>query len=327
MRGRGFKAGFSGFNNNNFQLNNQFNNNNNIKKSINFKNKKEKLKFIETIEKNDEPITNIVSLGKAKYLMISQNECFFRKVGKQDDKYKDKLMGNTIIRKAIFSNNIVMCIEEHNDNNGNKSYSLRIIAEVNNQFQSFSCKINNEPYDAIEYSNSIFIVGNNIIEQFNINNGQIKKVAETFLNKNLNNNNNNDIYKVLCIEKTNNSLICGHSLGYISKWIQTQSYPFLKNVEKARIHINSINKILFDIIENTEVIISCSADKTLKVHSFDEFVCFKVLNFEEEVIDVQKVINHNNQTNYFINLSKGSLKLYDSSFRASIFTKFSLITS
>lgn len=195
MKGRGFKTSFPTFNINNFQLNNQFNNNNKIKKSINFKNKKEKLKFIETIEKNDEPITNIVSLGKAKYLMISQKECFFRKVGKLDDNYKDKLMGNTIIRKAIFSNNKVMCIEEHNDNNGNKSYSLRIIAEVNNQFQSFSCKINNEPYDAIEYSNSIFIVGNNIIEQIeiNINNGQIKKVAETMLNKNLNNNNNNDI--------------------------------------------------------------------------------------------------------------------------------------
>ena len=134
-------------NNNNLNSNNQFNNNNNNKKSINFINKKEKLKLIEIIEKSNEPINNILSLGQAKYLMINQSELYFRKVGKNDDKYKDKLMQNTIILKAIFSNNKIIFIEQHNDNNGGKECYLRVIAEINNQPQSFSCKINNEPYD------------------------------------------------------------------------------------------------------------------------------------------------------------------------------------
>ena len=54
-----------------------------------------------TIEKNSEPIINITSLGQAKYLMVNQSELFFRKVGRAEDNYKDKLVPNTIIRKAI----------------------------------------------------------------------------------------------------------------------------------------------------------------------------------------------------------------------------------
>jgi hypothetical protein len=134
-----------------------------------FYNNKEKLKLIETIEKNNESITNIVSLGQAKYLMINQSELFFRKVGRKEDNLKDKLMPNTIIRKAIFSNNKVIFIEEHNDNNDGKTYYLRVITEVNHQSQSFSCQINSEPYDVTEDSNFIIIVGNNIIELYNFN--------------------------------------------------------------------------------------------------------------------------------------------------------------
>jgi hypothetical protein len=123
------------------------------------------------------------------------------------------------------------------------------------------------------------------------------------------------MYKVLCIEKTDQNIICGHSLGYVSKWVTTQNSPFLENIKISRIHFSSINKILYDINnDNLKVIISCSSDKTLKVHSLDDFICLKVLNFNEEVIDVQKVINLNNQTNYFVNLKKGNLKLYDSTF-------------
>ena len=228
-------------------------------------------------------------------------------------------MENSIIRKAIFSNNKVISIEEHNSNSGNsngKEYYIRVITEVNNQSKSFSCKINCEPYDVVEDSNYIIIGGNNIIELYNFNqnnNGQIAKISEVILDNN-SNNNNNDIYKVLCIEKTNKYLICGHSLGYISKWVTIQNSPFLENIKTCRIHVNSINKLLVDTIENREVIISCSSDRTLKVHSLVDFVCFKVLDFDEEVVDAKKVINHNNQTNYFINIRNGNLMLYDSSF-------------
>jgi len=97
--------------------------------------------------------------------------------------------------------------------------------------------------------------------------------------------------------------------------MRIQNEPLLKNTEISRIHFNSINKILYDTnSDNLKVIISCSSDKTLKVHSLDDLVCLKVLNFNEEVIDVKKVINHSNQTNYFVNLEKGSLMIYDSTF-------------
>ena len=102
-------------------------------------------------------------------------------------------------------------------------------------------------------------------------------------------------------------------MGYVSKWVRIQNSPFLKITKISRIHFSSINKILYDIYsDNLKVIISCSSDKTLKVHYLDDFICIKVLNFNEEVIDVKKVINHKNQTNYFINLKKGNLMLYDS---------------
>jgi hypothetical protein len=122
-------------------------------------------------------------LGQAKYLMINQSELYFRKVGKKDDKFKDKLMPNTIILKTIFSNNKIIFIEQHNDNNGGKECYLRVIAEINNQPQSFSCKINNEPYDVTEDSNNIVIVGNNIIEIYSFNqnnNGQIMNSSKIY---------------------------------------------------------------------------------------------------------------------------------------------------
>jgi hypothetical protein len=187
----------------------------------------------------------------------------------------------------------------------------------NNQLQSLSFKINKKPYDMIEDSNYIIISGDNIIGIFYFdqnNNGQIVKLSEIQFNQNLNNS-NNDMYKVLCIEKTDQNIICGHSLGYVSKWVTSQNSPFLENIKISRIHFSSINKILYDINnDNLKVIISCSSDKTLKVHSLDDLICLKVLNFNEEVIDVKKVINLSNQTNYFVNLKKGNLKLYDSTF-------------
>ena len=247
--------------------------------------------------------------------MVNQSELYFRKVGRKEDNLQDKLTPNTIIKRAIFSNNKIIFIEEHKDNNDGKEYYLRVITEVNHQLQPFTCKINSEPYDVTEDSNCIIIVGNNIIELYNFNqnnNGQIVKLSEIILDQN--NNNNDDISKILCIGKTNKNFICGHSSGHISKWVTKQASPFLENVKKARIHLDSINKILFDTIENREDIISCSNDKTLKVHSLDDFVCIKILDFKEEVMDVKKVINRNNQANYFINLKLGSIILYDSSF-------------
>ena len=323
------KGNFRNFNNNNFKYKNSNNYQKNWfdkdykkEKSIKFKNNEEKLKHTSTIiENNNQTISSIIPCSETTYFTTYKNEYYFRNIEQQNNNDKGKFPENIIIKKAIFSNNKIIMLTEHNDINGNNDklneYYLIVMTKNNNQLQSFSCKINKEPSDMIEDSNYIIISGDNLIGIFYFDqnkNGQIVKLSEILFNQNLNNS-NNDMYKVLCIEKTDQNIICGHSLGYVSKWVTTQNSPFLENIKISRIHFSSINKILYDINnDNLKVIISCSSDKTLKVHSLDDFICLKVLNFNEEVIDVQKVINLNNQTNYFVNLKKGNLKLYDSTF-------------
>ena len=310
------------YKNNNYYQKNKLDKNNKKEKTIKFKNNQEELKHISTIiENNNQTISNIISWNEIDFITTYKNEYFFRTIGKESYNDKKAFPENIIIRKAIFSNNKIIMLTEHNDNNGNndklKIYYLIVMTKINNQLQTFSCKINNEPYDMIEDSNYIIISGNNIIDIFYFdekNNGQLGQLSEIKFNQDENNNNNN-MYKALCIEETDQNIICGHSLGYVSIWMRIQNEPLLENTKLSRIHFNSINKILYDTnSDNLKVIISCSSDKTLKVHSLDDLVCLKVLNFNEEVIDVKKVINHTNQTNYFVNLEKGSLMVYDSNF-------------
>ena len=310
------------YKNNNYYQKNKLDKNNKKEKTIKFKNNQEELKHISTIiENNNQTISNIISWNEIDFITTYKNEYYFRTIGKESYNDKKAFPENITIRKAIFSNNKIIILTEHNDNNGNndklKIYYLIVMIKINHQIQPFSCKINNEPYDMIEDSNYIIISGDNIIDIFYFdekNNGQLGQLSEIKFNQD-ENNNNNDIYKALCIEETDQNIICGHSLGYVSIWMRIQNEPLLKNTEISRIHFNSINKILYDTnSDNLKVIISCSSDKTLKVHSLDDLVCLKVLNFNEEVIDVKKVINHSNQTNYFVNLEKGSLMIYDSTF-------------
>lgn len=324
------KGYFRNFNNNNFKP--RYNNNyqkNKLDKDykkesfIKFKNNEEKLKHISTIiENNNQTISNIIPWSETTYFTTYKNEYYFRTIGQETNTDKGNFPANVVIRKAIFSNNKIILLTELNDVNGINGklsvYHLIVITKNNNQNQYFSYKINYEPYDMIEDSNYIIISGDNIIYILYFhqnNNGQIILVSEIKIKKDKNNSNNNEMYKALCIEETDQNIICGHSLGYVSRWVRIQDYPYLEKKEISRIHFSSINKILYDInSDNLKVIISCSSDKTLKVHSLDDFICIKILNFNEEVIDVKKVINHKNQTNYFVNLKKGNLMLYDSKF-------------
>lgn len=324
------KGYFRNFNNNNFKP--RYNNNyqkNKLDKDykkesfIKFKNNEEKLKHISTIiENNNQTISNIIPWSETTYFTTYKNEYYFRTIGQETNTDKGNFPENVVIRKAIFSNNKIILLTELNDVNGNNGklsvYHLIVITKNNNQNQYFSYKINYEPYDMIEDSNYIIISGDNIIYILYFhqnNNRQIILVSEIKIKKDKNNSNNNEMYKALCIEETDQNIICGHSLGYVSRWVRIQDYPYLEKKEISRIHFSSINKILYDInSDNLKVIISCSSDKTLKVHSLDDFICIKILNFNEEVIDVKKVINHKNQTNYFVNLKKGNLMLYDSKF-------------
>ena len=63
------------------------------------------------------------------------------------------------------------------------------------------------------------------------------------------------------------------------------------------------------------IIISCSSDKTVKIHSIEDTICFKVLDFEDEVIDIKKLEDLEKKTNYIINLKNGILKVYNSTFK------------
>jgi hypothetical protein len=288
------KGYFRNFNNNNFKY--SYNNNYQKKKFdkdykketfIKFKNKEEKLKLISTIiENNNQSISNLIPWSEATFFTTYKNEYCFRTIGQETNTEKGNFPENIMIRKAIFSNNKIIMLTENNDVNGNNdklsAYYLIVMTKNNNQIQSFSCKINNEPYDMIEDSNYIIISGNNKIYIFYFdqnNNGQIAQISEIKFNQDIYNN-NNDIYKALCIEETDQNIICGHSLGYVSKWVRIQNSPFLQITKISRIHFSSINKILYDIYsDNLKVIVSCSSDKTLKVRSLDDFICIKVLNF------------------------------------------------
>ena len=172
------KGYFRNFNNNNFKY--SYNNNYQKKKFdkdykketfIKFKNKEEKLKLISTIiENNNQIISNLIPWSEATFFTTYKNEYCFRAIGQETNTEKGNFPENIMIRKAIFSNNKIIMLTENNDVNGNNDklsvYYLIVMTKNNNQIQSFSCKINNEPYDMIEDSNYIIISGNNKIYIF-----------------------------------------------------------------------------------------------------------------------------------------------------------------
>lgn len=310
-----------------------FSNDNNRYKDIYFYDSFEKLKFLYTIQEKEHPVSDIISLNEMNYLTLDKKDFYIRTLGQKNKSYKESFEENSKINKIIFSSGkIILTLENSRINVNNEksqTYSLKVGFNNNNnndsKIQFISCSINNEPYDIIETGDIIILVGNNIIELFKIiqdnnnnNSYSITKISEIKLNENNDNNNNNndDKLKILCIEKTDKYLICGHASGHISIWQPIQDYPFLKVISFSRIHIGAINRIIYDKYnDNTDVIISCSSDKTVKVHSIDDIVCFKVLNFYDEVIDIKKIIDYDEKPNYFLKLKNGNLMLYNSIFK------------
>jgi hypothetical protein len=237
---------------------------------------------------------------------------------------------NTIIKKIIFSSGkIILSLEniletnELNINNINTyekkvSYEIRIGIVNNGKIEYFSCLTNNKPIDIFESDNRIVTAGNNFIELFQFNNNQLSKLSEIKLSNNSYNNGKNII---ICIERINDFLMCGHFSGHISIWKPVNDNPFLNNTSISRIHFGIINKIIYDKNpENMDVIISCSSDKTVKIHSVEETVCLNVKKFKYEVIDIKKLKDLNNDIYYIISLKNGQLKIFDKSFKTKIFS-------
>ena len=80
-----------------------------------------------------------------------------------------------------------------------------------------------------------------------------------------------------------------------------------------------LNKILCDTIEKDKVrLITCSSDKTLKVHNFENYgdrICTDVIHCEAEVIDVKTVKNFEKKIIYIVSIKNGVLKVFNSEFK------------
>jgi hypothetical protein len=287
------------------------------------------LDFVKRINDHSGNINNLIALNELNYLTSDSNKFCIRKIDDFNNSYNEGLK-NTIIKRIIFSSGkIILSLEniletnELNINNINTyekkvSYEIRIGIVNNGKIEYFSCFTNNKPIDIFESDNRIVTAGNNFIELFQFNNNQLSKLSEIKLSNNSYNNGKNII---ICIERINDFLMCGHFSGHISIWKPVNDNPFLNNTSISRIHFGIINKIIYDKNpENMDVIISCSSDKTVKVHSVEETVCLIVKKFKYEVIDIKKLKDLNNYIYYIISLKNGQLKIYDNSLKTKIFS-------
>lgn len=269
-----------------------------------------KLQFILTQEEYTTDINNIIKLNDNRYLTSDSNEfhiCEIKENEKDKYIYKSEFKSNSKYGKMIFSSQKLIFTESIDDGSeGNKIYFLKIF--FNDTF--ISCEVKNEPFNILESDNIIIVIETNIIELFKFENlKSLIKIAEI-----------EEDDQILSLEKTNHFLFCGHSTGKISIWSPVSESPFIKKIRTFKIHYNSINKIICDTIEDKKIIlITCSSDKTLKVHSLEnqDRICIHVIYFIDELIDIQIVKNSDdkNNKNYIVSLKNGILKMLDSSFK------------
>ena len=284
----------------------------------------EQLDYIAKIEGYYQDINNLIPLNDLNYLTSENNEFCIKTIGDNNDKYKKSFKKSTI-DKMFFSSGILIFSEQYTkevkggeQNETIITYSIKIgIANNNgNEIQYFSCDTHNRPHDFYFCDDVIISVGRNSIELFKFNISQLSKISEIKLNDNNNNDNNDDKYNILCIERANDKIICGHASGHISIWQPINEYPYLKNTSVSRIHLGPINKIIYEKnSDNLNTIISCSSDKTVKVHSIEDTICLKILQFKDEVLDIKKALDFNKQVNYLISLKNGIIKVYNALFK------------
>ena len=307
-------------NNYSYNKNNQQNQNINNEKSLSSKNFKGKLKYVKTIEDHSEPINNMIYLENSNYLTSDNNEFYIRNFEDNNNNKKNNFGQNSKIKKIIYSSSkIVFLVVYTNQNNGQEEkgtfYKVNVsITSNNNQNQLYSCNTRDSPNDMLISDNVIVTVGKNLIEIFelnqNNNNDPLRKVSEFQFN------NNEEKYSILSIQSVGKKIICAHASGHISFWEPIVEYPYLKNNEPKKIHMDAINNFICDKNTNNEdILITCSSDKTIKIHSLDELVCFQVINFNEEVIDIKKIFDYEGQSYFIVNLKNGILKIYDASFK------------
>lgn len=188
------------------------------------------------------------------------------------------------------------------------------------------CEAKDCPNDIMESGNIIVSFGKNFIEffctqindQINNNNNKLNKIKEISINNNNNNNdenssnninNNDNPYEILCIELYNNYIICGHKNGYLSTWIPGGE-SFLQRQGEIKVSDAKINKITTITHNNQDFLFLCCSDKTIKLFSFSESkIIRETKQFEDEVIDIKKIKNLENQDLIVICLQNGLIKV------------------
>ena len=193
------------------------------------------------------------------------------------------------------------------------------------------CEAKDYPNDLLESGNVIVSFGKNFIEFFNfsqINNNnnitnKLEKKYEIPINNNINNNNgnNNDINnnnnddnpnQILCIELYNKYIICGHKSGYLSTWVPTDNI-YLQKQGEVNVGNCAINKITTITHGNKDYLFLCCSDKTIKLFSLTKSSIENISpQYEDEIMDIKKVKDLENQDLVIISLKNGIIKVLKS---------------
>ena len=266
----------------------------------------EKLKYIKTNEHHNKNIENIIHFEKSIYIVSDCDKFYLYNINDKGDEsiYESSKIKDLKIHNIIISSDktkIIYIIEE------NQTFMLKIL--VNENKQEFVQIAKNKPVSVFESSNFIIVAEEkNFIEIFffEIEDLKIKKLYELELEE-----------QITCIEEGGEFLFFGHNNGYISAWNTQTGEPYLNFIKKFRLHYDSITKILCDAKDKDRVIlITCSLDKTLKVHSLEhgDRICTCVIDFEKEIVDFKFVFN-SKKNYYIVSLKDGELIVYDSKFK------------
>ena len=275
----------------------------------------EQLKYIKTLEEHSQTINDMIALEDVIYLTNDNNKYYISNANKEKPCYKEEELGNNSkINKIIYSaGKLIYSLECSNQINGidEKEITNKLLIIINNDNNNtININTRDKPTNILEIGNAIITCGKKYIELFQFTPYDVNPI--TTASEIIYNESNDEIYQITCIIRFDKKLICGHASGHISYWAITKEYPFLKNILLRKIHISKINTIITDTNNN---IISVSSDKTLKVHSLEDNICFKVIDFQDEVMDIKKVEDLENKIKYIISLKNGMIEVYNSEFQ------------
>ena len=265
------------------------------------------LQKIKTIEYHKKDIENIVYFTSFKNSIYLTSDCEKFNLYDQKDEslYESSKIKNIRLGKIIASSDgKKIILAEFDEENGINM--IKVLIDINKE-QSFVSKTKFKIINIFENNNFIIAIEeNNTIEifEFSQNNLNIIKKSEKVAKE-----------PITSIEGGKDFLFCGHQNGLISVWKTINVDPYLDNVKNCRIHYGSINKILVEQKEDDKIIlITCSSDKTLKVHSFEkgDRICTDVIHFEDEVVEAKRVQNFEKKTNFIVSLKNGVLKVFNS---------------